>query len=244
MKYVEGRVIVQANKSQKNAYTFSNGVEIILERDVENLDRSYTQQTLGVVISAEDIPEDALILFHFNALNETNKVNNYSGLSGEQIASGIEIYSIPVNQCYLWKMAGEEKWNPCGDYEIAERVFVPYTGILHGIEPKKMKDTLYVKTGKYKALVVKTLQACDAVIHFRNEKGVDESIIRFRPYGNKKENREPEAIAILNDVTEKVLSGEYLVGIAIKDAKPFDSTATKSYIPKDFQLEYKSITVL
>jgi hypothetical protein len=222
LKHVDGRVIVQADKEQKNNFTFSNGFVIRIERDYNNLDRSYTQQTFGVVISSEDIPTDALILFHFNALNETNKINNHSGLSGKQIATGIEVYSIPVNQCYLWKMAGEEKWNPCGDYEIAERVFIPYKGILHGIEPKKLKDTLFVKTGQYKGLVVKTDISCDAVIHFRNEKGVDESLIRFRPNGSKEEKREPEALAILNDITDKVKSGEYLVGIEIKDAKPIN----------------------
>lgn len=221
MQHVEGRVIVQACKDQKNNYTFQSiGVTIRLERDYNNLDRTYTQQTFGVVVSAEHIPKDALLLFHFNALNETNKVHNYSGLSGEQIASGIEIYSVPVSQCYLWKMAGEKDWNPCDSYEIAERVFAPYSGLLHGIEPKKLKDVLYVKTGDLAGQVVKTLQACDAVIHFRNEQGIDESIIRFRPYGNEREQREPEAIAILHHETEMVNSGKYLTGITTSDAKP------------------------
>lgn len=223
LKCVEGRVLVQTDKEQKNNYTFSNGMVIRIERDTDNFDRGYTQQTLGVVIDAEQIPQDALILFHFNALVESNKVYNHSSLSSEQISSGIEIYSIPVDQCYLWKMAGDENWIPCETFEIAERVFKPYTGMIEGVEPTQLKNTLYVKTGELKGKVVKTLKACDPVIHFRNEKGIDEKIIRFRPFGDGK-GREEEALAILHEETEKVLSGEYLVGVEISDAKSIKTT--------------------
>jgi hypothetical protein len=225
IKHVEGRIIVKVDKEQKNHVTFSDGTVIRLERDYNNLDRSYTQQVFGVVIDAENIPKDALILFHFNALHDTYKVFNHSNLSGEEIASGIEIYSILERDCYLWKMAGEEDWNPCKNYAIAERVFEPYKGILQGIEPTKIKDVLYVKTGELKGKVVKTLKACDAALIFRNEKGVDETIIRFRPFGSKEDQREEEAIAIMNNLTDRLHDGELLVGTSISDAKPLEITA-------------------
>ncbi len=220
IKHVEGRVIIEAQKEQKNYYTLSNGLTIRMERDYNNLDRSYTQQTLGMIISAENIPKGALVLFHFNALVEVNKVYNHSLLSGEEIASGIEYYSVPEGQCYLWKMPGEKDWNPCDFFEIAERVFVPYSGMIQGVEPTKMKDVLYVRSGKYQGNAVKTLDHCDAIIHFRNEEGVDESVIRFRPEEVQSEKREAEAIAILPEVTKKIKNGEYLLGITPSDAKP------------------------
>lgn len=220
LHHVDKKVVILADREQKNYYTFSNGTVIRMERDYNNLDRSYTQQTLGTVISGNGIPDGALILFHFNCLSEHNKIYNHSPISGVEFDSGIEVYSIPESLCYLWKMPGEEKWNTFDGFDLAERVFVPYNGFIQGIEPKQLKDTLYVLTGEYKGLVVKTLAACDPVLHFRNEKGVDERIIRFRPNEIPSEQREAEALAILHDETEKVNSGEYLVGIDTKTAKP------------------------
>lgn len=224
LKHVAGRVIVKVDREQKNFYTFSDGTTIRLERDYNNLDRSYTQQIFGVVIDAENIPRDALVLFHFNSLHDSYRVFNHSVLSGEEIASGIEVISILERDCFLWKMAGETEWNPCKNYAIAERVFEPYTGILH-VEPKKLKDVLYVKTGELKGKIVKTLKACDAALVFRNEKGVDETIIRFRPFGSVEDEREEEAIAIMEELTDRYYNGELLTGITTSDAKPFEITA-------------------
>lgn len=225
LKHVPGRILVKADKEQKNYYTFSNGLTIRLERDVDNLDRSYTQQTFGIVEDAENIPKEAMLLFHFNALHDTYKVFNHSILNGEEIASGVHLYSIPERQCYLWKMAGEPEWNPCKDYAIAERVFLPYNGILKGIEPKKVKDCLFVKTGELAGKIVRTLKACDAALIFRNEKGVDETIIRFRPFGSIEDQREEEAIAIDDYLTDKYYNGEILTGISPSTAKPLQLTA-------------------
>lgn len=225
LKHVKGKVLVKADKEQKNHFTFANGLTIRIERDYNNLDRSYTQQIFGIVVDAESIPKDAMLLFHFNALHDSYKVFNHSSLSGEEIASGVNLYSIPERQCYLWKMVGDPDWNPCKDYEIAERVFEPYTGILHGIEPTKIKDCLFVKTGELKGKVVRTLKACDAALIFRNEKGVDETIIRFRPFGSIEDQREEEAIAIDDHLTDKYYSGELLTGITSSDAKSIQITA-------------------
>jgi len=79
---------------------------------------------------------------------------------------------------------------------------------------------LFVTSGELKGKVVKTLKSCDYQITFRNEMGVDEEMIRFRPNGD--EEREPEAIAIMNDLTNQVKNGKLLVGISIKDAKPLN----------------------
>jgi len=219
VKFVPGRIIVKSDRQQKNAYTFSDGTEIILERDWNNLDRKYTQQVFGVVVSAEEVPKDALILFHFNALSDTYKVFDHSYLSEDETKSEVEVFSIPEEQCYLWKMAGDTEWQPCKNYAVAERVFEPYKGSLEGIEPTKVKDTLFVKTGELKGKVVRTLKACDAEIIFRNEKGRDETIIRFRPFGDEEHGREPEAIAIDHNLTDLVNSGALLVGIEVNDAK-------------------------
>lgn len=223
LKHPLGKVIVKANKEQKNHFTFSNGTTIRLERAFNNLDHSYTQQTFGEVISAEEMPSGAMVLFHFNALHETYKIYNQSRLSGEEIASGDEYYAIREEECFFWKLPGAKQWNPCVPFATAKRVFKPYSGPIEGIAPDKIKDTLYVETGELKGVVVRTMKACDPVITFRNEDGVDETIIRFRPFGDEKTQREPEAIAIDDVATEMVNSGKYFIGLTSADAKPLNA---------------------
>jgi hypothetical protein len=218
--HTDGRIVIRVDLAQKNKFTFSDGNTITLEREFNNLDRAYTQQTLGIVVSGEGLPIDAMILFHFNAAHASNEIFNHTKLSGEEIDSNIKLYSIREEECFFWKMIGEEAWNPLPGYEIAERVFQPYEGTITGIEPTKLKDVLYVKTGELKGNVVHTLKASDFQITFRNEKGIDQSIIRFRPYGNEKQKREPEAIAIDKDLTKKVKEKKLYLGVTISDCKP------------------------
>ena len=120
--------------------------------------------------------------------------------------------------CFFWKMKDEDEWKPTVGFETALRVFKPYTGMIQGIEPKLIPDILFVTSGSLKNNVVKTLKASDYCITFRNEKGVDQNIIRFRPDGDKE--REPEAIAIMDEMTDQVYKQELLLGLTIKDAKP------------------------
>lgn len=223
LKYVPGRIISKVDLQQKNQFTFSNGVTIRLERQFNNFDRRYTEQVMGVVISGENVPTDALILFHHNSTHDSYIVHNHSKLSGEEIASGIKIFSILERDCFFWKLPDEQEWHPIGNYEKALRVFKPYTGLLTGIEAALIKDTLYVLTGDLKGQVVRTIKASDYEITFRDpQTGKDKKIIRFRPHGDKKEEREPEAIALLHSETEKVNNGEYFIGLSTSDCKPLN----------------------
>lgn len=221
LKHTKDRVIVRVDMEGKNWTTLNGNLEIRLERDYNNLDRKYTQQNLGTVIDSEYIPKDAIVLFHHNALHDTYQVFNHSALSGEEIASNIRIYSIMERDCFFWKIEGEEEWQPTKEYATALRVFKPYEGVMQGIEPTLIKDTLFVTSGDYKGKVVKTIQASDYQITFRNEKGVDESLIRFRPNGIPSEGREEEAIAIMEDLTKEVNKGKILVGLTKSDCKTF-----------------------
>ena len=208
LKHIEGRVVLSVDPEQKNYWTFSSGETIRLERNFDNFDKKYTSQVLGVCISAEDIPQDAFVLFHHNGLHETYQILNHGKLSGKDIAAGIKLISIPERDCFFWKLKDEEKWHPTKNYATALRVYEPYNGLLEGVEPTLIKNTLYVTSGKYEGQVVKTLKACDYQITFRNENGIDENIIRFRPDGD--EDREEEAIAIMHELTEKVKDGKLI----------------------------------
>lgn len=220
LMHVEGRIVCKVDLEGKNWYTLSNGTTIRLERNFDNFDKKYTQQVLGVVVSAENIPTDAIVLFHHNSLHESYEITNTSKLSGEEIASRIKFFSIMERDCFFWKMPEGEAWNPTYGYATALRVFIPYIGLLTGIEPKLIKDTLYVLTGDLKGKVVRTVKAADYEMTFRDpQTGRDQKIIRFRPHGIESEEREPEAVAIMHELTQKVNKGELLVGLTKSDAK-------------------------
>lgn len=213
MKHVQGRIIVKADKDGKNWHTFSNGQRIRLEREYDNLDRKHTSQVLGEVISGEGLPAGAMILFHHNAMHPVNQIFNHTALNGEELASGVQVYSIPETECYLWKMTGEQKWKPLKGFATALRVFKPYEGFIEGVLPEKMNNILYITSGELKGKVCRTLKACDMPIIFNNEQGVEETIIRLRHFEGDELNEREEVIAIDNTLTKMVKSGKLLVGI-------------------------------
>ena len=220
LKHTKKRVIVKVDLNQKNGVTFEDGTEIELVRNVDNFDKKYTNQVMGTVVDAENIPKDALILFHHNSVDENYEIFNHSTLSGEDIKAGIKMYSVMERDCFFWKMSGEQEWHPTPGYATALRVFKPYTGTLEGIPPTLLKDTLYVTSGEYQGKVVKTLQSCDYQITFRDlDTGKDKSLIRFRPEGIPEEKREAEAIAIMDGLTDDVGNGKLLVGLDIPNCK-------------------------
>jgi len=219
MNFIKGRIILKVDVEQKNNYTFSNGTTIRLERDYNNLDQKYTRQVLGVVIAAEYVPTDSLVLFHHNAIHDVNTVFDSDLLSSEEVANGFKVISLDENECFLWKHIGEcSTWNTMKNFCTALRVFEPYNGILQGIEPKIIKNVLYLASGEYKGKVVHTVKAADYQITFRNEKGVDEVIVRCRHYEDEDNERE-EIIAIADDMTAKLKKGKLLIGLSPNDCK-------------------------
>lgn len=221
LKHVEGKVIVSIDLQAKNSHTFQDGTKIRIERQFDNFNRRYTEPTNAIVISGKDIPEGVEILVHPNAVADHHKIHNYKKLSGQDLASDIKYYSIPEDMCFFWRDKNDT-WQPIPPFETALRVFKPYKGILVGIDPTLLKDTLFVTSGNFKGQVVKTLVSSDYEVIFQDVNGREGRLIRFRPNGCEKTKKEPEAIAILNDETKKVNKGELTVGIGIKDAKPLN----------------------
>ncbi len=226
LTHIEGRIIIKVDLKFKDHHTFSTGVTIRLERRFDNFDRKYTQPVSGEVISGGNIAKGAMILFHHNGCREENEVLNHGQLSGEEIKSEVKYYSVWEEECYAWKEPKGE-WQPTFTFDFALRVFAPYNGILQGIEPTLLKDTLYMRTGQYKGHVVRTLKACDYEIIFREPNtGQESRLIRCRPNGDYKwisgderMGREPEVIAIDNGLTEKLNKDQLLIGLNKTDAK-------------------------
>lgn len=218
LKHIPGRVVVKVFMEIKNSHTFANGTTIYLGRDFDNLDRKYTAVSQGEVVSGENIPSKALILFHPNASTDTYRIFNYKPLSGEDIASDIRYFSIPEDQCYLWKDENDI-WTPLKGYETGLRIFKPYKGLIHNIEPTLIKDHLYVTSGVLKYKVVVTLKSCDYELIFNDTNGQEKRIIRFR-HSDENENYEREEVVAIHDgYTKKIKQGELLVGLTASQAE-------------------------
>lgn len=217
--HVEGRVIVKLDVKNKDSHTFSDGTQIAYERNFNNFNRRETQPVNVIVISGEGIPKNAEMLIDHNALHETNRINDYKKSFETAESDRIRYYSIPLYECFAWR-SGNENWVPIAPFEFGLNVFRPYEGILVGVEPTQIKDTLLVTSGEYAGNVVKTLKGCDYVIIYQENNGKENYLLRFRPNGDQEKGLPEEAIAILHDFTDQVNGGKLLVGYSIKDAKP------------------------
>lgn len=212
----EGRVVIKVNVESKNYHRFEDGTTIRRERKFDNFNRRETEAANAICISGEGIKSRAEILIHHNATTEPYRITNYKHTYG----TDIQYYSVPEEQCFLW--LDVDVWKPIKPYETALRVFKPYNGILEGIEPTLLKDTLYVTSGELYGQVVKTVTAADYTVVFQDTNGKEGRIIRFRPFGDQKTKKEEEAIAILHQETELVNTGQLYVGLEVADAKPLN----------------------
>lgn len=214
--HVSGRVIVKADMEFKNSHTFSDGTKIRLERQYNNFNKRETQPVNAIVISAENIPQGTEILVSHNALHDTNRIFDYYVSETEVNTSDVRYYSLPEYDCFAWRdIDGEFK--PLRGYQFGLRVYKPYTGLIEGIEPTLIKDTLYVKTGKLAGCIVGTLKACDYEIIFQDKDGRENRLIRFR-HSDEEEIEREEAIYINDDLTEKLSRFELLLGYSAATA--------------------------
>ena len=212
LRCVEGKVIIKIDLVNKNFHTFANGSKIRLERQFNNFNQRETQPVNAIVIDSTYIPKGSQILIHPNSIHDSSRIFNYKDNN-----SDVKYYSIGEEMCYAYY---DKEWLPLTGFDFALRVFKPYEGLIGGIEPEKIKECLYVTTGELKGKAVLTIIACDYEIVFMDKNGREGNLIRFRPFGDKKTNREEEAILILDEVTEKINKGKYLVGLTTKDARP------------------------
>lgn len=223
LKHVNGRVIVSIDLDYKDSHQFEDGTKIYRGRRFNNLNVRETNPVNAIVISGENIPERVEILAHPHAFCETNKINNYLSLSGNETSSSVKYYSIEEEMCFLWYDKECSTWNPLHGFATALRVFKKYSGFLIGIEPEIIKDVLYITSDcDLKGKVVNTLKACDYEVIFMGVDGKEGRIIRLRHYEGENRDRE-EIIAVNNDLTNKVEDGELLIGLSTSDCKTLNT---------------------
>lgn len=222
LSHTEGRVVIKVDVEWKNQHTFqSTGLIIRHERKYNNLNKRETEPVNAFCVSGDNIPEGAEILIHHNSTHPVAEIFNHKPLSGDAIADTVKYFSIPETQCYLWRKNSNEKWMPLNGFATALRVFEPVRTQFYGIAPNLIKNTLYITSGELSGTVVRTLKASDYEVVFRNEKGVEERVIRLRHFPNEHSDRE-EITSLDHAYTERVNSGDLYIGISVTDAKPID----------------------
>ena len=120
----------------------------------------------------------------------------------------------------MWRI-GKAKWQPIKGYATGLRVFKPYEGVLAGIEPKQIKNVLYVTSGELTGKICQTVRAADYELVFNDFDRREHRIIRFRHYddGIELNGREDELTCIRNDLTKELKAERLLIGLTTSDAK-------------------------
>lgn len=211
------RIFIVCNTDYKNSHTFGSGETIALQRKFDNFDRKYTQPVNATVIDSAIIPKWAEILCHHNSTHPTYEIFDYKGLDGQFLSGNERYFSIPETECYAWRM-GDEKWNPAPGFEFGLRIFKSYEGNFDGILPTQIKNKLLITSGEYCGKVVMTKGNVDYEIIFQDLNGKEGRLIRLRHFSEPNNIRE-EIICIDHETTERVETGEYLVGLSPSDCK-------------------------
>ena len=216
LKAPSNRVIIKVDLESKNSHTFKDGTKIKLERVYDNFNMRYVKPVNAEVVDAKDIPTGAEILIHHNATHDTYKIFNYQRPTTEA-SSDIQYFSIPIEECFMWREEKGSPWNALNNFVTALRIFKPYKGMLEGIEPEVMNNKLYITSGELKGRAVNTVISSDYEIIYQNDDGTEGKIIRLRYYPDG--NDRNEIIAINDNMTELIENGELLVGYNKSDAK-------------------------
>jgi hypothetical protein len=176
----------------------------------------YVKPVNAEVVNAKNIPAGAEILIHHNATHDTYKIFNYQRPTAEA-SSDIQYFSIPIEECFMWREEKSSTWNALNNFITGLRIFEPYNGFLQGIDPSLIKNKIYVTSGGLAGNVVGTVISSDYEIIYQNDDGTEGKIIRLRyyPEGNDRN----EVISVEHEYTERVKNGELLVGYSISDAK-------------------------
>jgi hypothetical protein len=210
------RVIIKVDLESKNSHTFKDGTKIKLERQYDNFNMRYVKPVNAEVVNAKNIPAGAEILIHHNATHDTYKIFNYQRPTAEA-SSDIQYFSIPIEECFMWREEKGSTWNALNNFITGLRIFEPYSGTLQGIDPSLIKNKIYVTSGELAGNVVGTVISSDYEIIYQNDDGTEGKIIRLRyyPEGNDRN----EVISVEHEYTERVKNGELLIGYSISDAK-------------------------
>ena len=221
IKAVPNRVIVAVDMNKKSTHRMECGTEIYLARQFDNFDRKYTEPVNAIVISGGGVPAYSEAIIHHNAIHDVNRIFNINGVESSE---SLRYFSVLEGQVYLYREKDSEQWKPCEGFATALRLFKPYTGIIEGIGPTRVKDKLYITSGELSGQVVLTLKAADYEMIFQGLNGREQRVIRIRHFGLNELHEREEVIGIDHECTEMVKKGTLYVGLNESDCIPLTNT--------------------
>ncbi len=237
LKCVYGRVVLKVNTEAKNEHRFANGTIIRRERKFNNFNFREVNPSSGVVISSDNMPTGAEVLFDYTCMTDSYRI--FSCNSGSE---DVLYYSIKETDCFAWRM-GNEEWKPAKECEFGLRVFKPYEGILLGIEPKVIKNVMYITTGKLKGNICQTIRASDYQIIFNGDDGKEANLIKI--VHSEKENFDKEEIILINhELTEQLKNNKLLIGLSPTDCKILNEPKQDYILHEDGSFAYIEQKVL
>ncbi len=214
---LKGKVIISVDLESKNQHKMADGTTIRIERGYNNLNFREVYPVNGTVISADHIPKGSTVLVHHNSTHDVNRFFDLGKLSGEEIASTVKLYSVPEEDCYLYKEDGCTEYKPCKGFATALRIYKPYEGAMEGIEPTLVKNKVYITSGEYEGLVCDVVVAALYEIVCQSDDNREKRIGRIRHYEGEESDRE-EIMCVDKYTTKQVNEGKLLVGLSVKDA--------------------------
>lgn len=208
VKSIKGKTYIRIDTEKKNSHRFADGTELKLARGWNNLNGREVSPVQGICEYSDIIPKGAEVIVHYTTVqNDTYKVFDERLISGEDIAKGIFLYSIPNDYIFLYRCDNEEDWMPLKGFQIAHRVFQPTIMDAKVYIPTKViNDRLYISKGTYEGNCLITAKACDYELVFQGRNGQEERVIRMK-------DDYFECLAIDDGMTEKIKKGELLIGL-------------------------------
>lgn len=214
MKAIKGRVLIKMDTRQKERYDLGNGATLYIEKGYD-FNRRVDKPSMAEIIDGEGLPNGAEILVHHNASEQTYEVSGV--LTQEETIAGYMVFCIPKDMCFCYRQKG--KWKPCENFVISQRIFKPYKGKLVAIQPKQIKNRLYIVKGGIEwdgekqdlsGKVCVVTENSDYEIIFHTKYNKPESVIR---------TRHREILAIDNKLGRDIKGGKYLIGENQKNSK-------------------------
>lgn len=210
LKATARNVLCYIETDNKEKYKFKSGVELYVVRGF-NYNLREDNPSIAEVIDGEGFEQGDLILVHHNASHPTYHIEGIEAQGGQIIKN---LYSVPQDMIFCRKGAENKDWIPNKDFLITLRVYKPYAGLIQGVQPDLVVNRLYVVKGDVDGYNMEGKVACvspysDYEIIYR-EDNIEKSVIR---------TRSREILGVDLSATEKVLSGEYLVGNNLSDTK-------------------------
>lgn len=246
IRAMPGNLLIAMDIKNKEIYNLTDDIQIELSVGF-NFNRRIDAPSIGVLIDGGEMPKGCFVMLHHNCSQSGHDIEGYDLLTPEQVKKGFKAYNLPLDMCYFYFDKGD--WQPCQDIVRTLRLYTPYVAPLGGLvlpemlaKPQLIEDRLLVINGiddwedckvDISRNVFIVTKYADYEMLYHNEKNKEASVIRTRTR---------ELVAIDGELTEKVLSGEILVGVSDTDCKPFiDTVKTKPKTTPRYLVIDKSI---